>query len=146
MALAMARQQVQPDTLNLPEKSHAHATRLSQLTNVETEQDLLRKFRPSVNTAAIADWRTFGAQYWYAGFEIEDMVKEFGDHPDLILNDYLTRFTEKYAPPGNYCDRYTYFMRGAKALMVTIKLAPAEDAGKGFAPQHRAGFQSNPAR
>ncbi len=119
-ALIKERQQVQPDILNLPEKSHAHATRVSQLAKVETEQDLLRRFDPSVNTATVLQWDTLGSEYWYAGFEIEDMVKEFGDHPDLILNDYLTRLTEKYASPGNYCNRYTYFRREPKAPANTL--------------------------
>lgn len=112
--------QAKPDTLNLPAKSHTLAIQLSKLSNIKTEQDLLRKFDPSSDVSAVADWKNFGAQFWHAGFELEDMMQEFGEHPDLILNSYLTRLTEKYAPPGDYYDRGTYFMRDSKGSSSNI--------------------------
>lgn len=109
-----------PDILKLPSKSHALAIRLSQVSNVETEQDLMRRFNPSFDASAVADWQNFGAQFWHAGFEIEDMMQEFGEHPAFILSNYLTRLTEKYAPPGDYYDRYTYFIRETKGSSNTV--------------------------
>jgi len=120
-ALIAARKSKPVDVLKLPPASLIHALRLSRLSRISAQDELMVKFNPKSHGSVPPHiWRNFGKDYWGAGFGVKDMLQEMGEHPEIMLNDYLIQLTGKYGALEDYHSRSTHFIRAYPTTPIEV--------------------------